>query len=87
MPNWKVIFSPDAQNDLGNLSKSIRSRIFDKLEWFENNFDSITPLFLTGKFSGLCKLRMGDWRVIYKIAWDKNQIIIYVVGHRSDIYK
>ena len=87
MAQWKVIFSKDAQNDLDALSSPIRERTFDKLEWFEINFDSITPLFLTGKFAGLCKLRMGDWRVIYRIDWDKNQIIVLVVKHRSDVYK
>ena len=87
MSNWKIVFSVDAQKDLNGLSKSIRNRIFDKLEWFEDNFDSITPLFLTGKFSGFCKLRMGDWRAIYEIIWDKNQIVIHVIGHRSDIYE
>ena len=87
MSRWKVIFSSDAQIDLNRLSHSVRNRIFDKLEWFENNFDSITPLSLTGKFSGSYKLRIGDWRVLYQIDWNKNYIVIHVVDHRSNIYK
>ncbi|KKR31863.1 MAG: plasmid stabilization system-related protein [Parcubacteria group bacterium GW2011_GWF2_39_8b] len=87
MLRWKVIFSLDAQDDLDNLSRSVRDRVFDKLGWFENNFDSITPLLLTGKFNGFYKLRVGDWRVMYQIDWNKNYIIIHVIDHRSNIYK
>ena len=60
MRQWKVFFSKDAQDDLANLTNVIRNMIFGKLEWFENNFNMITPLSLTGKFSGLFKLRMDD---------------------------
>jgi mRNA interferase RelE/StbE len=87
MAHWKVIFSRDAQTDLHKLSYSARERIFDKLEWFENNFDSITPFPLTGKFSGFYKLRIGDWRVIYQIDWNKNYITVCIVDHRSNIYR
>ena len=83
----KIVFSPSAQNDLEKISTVIRARLFDKLEWFENNFDSITPLFLTGQWKGFCKLRMGDWRVLYQIDWSRNYLMVHVIGHRKDIYK
>ena len=87
MLHWKAIFSPDAQADLANLSRTVRDRVYAKLEWLENNFESITPFPLTNKFAGFYKLRVGDWRVMYKIDWDKNYIVVYTVGHRSKAYK
>jgi mRNA interferase RelE/StbE len=34
--------------------------------------------------SGLFKLRIGDWRVIYTV--EKDTVVIRAVGHRKEIY-
>ncbi len=49
------------------------------------NFDSKTPVPLSGDFKGAFKLRPGDWRVIYTIENDLT--LIQAVGHRREIYK
>lgn len=86
MSRWTICFAPDAENDLGKLDNLIRSRVIEKLEWVQNNFDNITPLPLDNKWRGFYKIRIGDWRVIYKIDWEKYKIIIVAIGHRSKIY-
>lgn len=43
------------------------------------------PESLSGKLSGIYKVRIGDWRVLYTL--EENKIIIQAVGHRKDIYK
>ncbi len=42
-------------------------------------------LELKGKFAGLKKFRIGDYRVVFAIIGDA--ILITRVGHRRDIYK
>jgi mRNA interferase RelE/StbE len=39
------------------------------------------------KFSGLYKLRVGDWWVIYEIKRDEMIVVVHKIGHRSKIYK
>jgi len=87
MSYWQIFFSDDADSDLSKLTKTVRNRVIEKLEWLSSNFDSVTPMPLTGSFSGFYKLRIGDWRVIYEIDWEDNKIIVVVVKHRSDVYK
>jgi len=43
--------------------------------------------FLHGSLHGYRKLRVGDWRVIYRIVGDEIRII--AIGHRRDniVYK
>lgn len=36
------------------------------------------------QFKGLFKLRVGDWRLIYKIA--DGEILFVTLGHRSEVY-
>jgi len=81
------MFSEDAEVDLLKLTKAVRQRVIEKLDWLADNFESITPTPLIGQYAGFYKLRVGDWRVIYEINWENNRIIVIIVGHRSSIYK
>jgi mRNA interferase RelE/StbE len=55
--------------------------------WLGENIDSIVPKRLTGQLSGLCKLREGDYRIIYQILREEKTITIHTIGHRKDIYR
>lgn len=37
------------------------------------------------QFKGLFKLRVGDWRLIYRLA--EGEAIFVTLGHRSDVYE
>jgi mRNA interferase RelE/StbE len=87
MPKWILDFTPEAERDFQKLDKNLKRRINEKLDWLLENFDNIIPSPLSGEWRGFFKLRIGDLRVIYKIKWDKNQIIIYVIDRRDKIYK
>jgi len=41
--------------------------------------------YLRGSLKGYRKLRVGDWRIIYRII-DK-EIRIIAIGNRKDVYK
>ena len=42
--------------------------------------------YLHGSLKGYRKLRVGDWRVIYRVINDK-EIRIIAIGNRKDVYK
>jgi mRNA interferase RelE/StbE len=84
---YQVVILPKALNDLSKLDKTVSRRIIEKLSWLSENIESISPLSLTGKYTDLCKLRVGDWRVIYDINHDQKVITVHKAGHRSEIYK
>jgi len=87
MAKWNLVFDSSAEKDFKKLDKKLKERIVEKLDWLSKNFDNLIPLPLTGEWRGFFKLKIGDWRVIYKVNWDKNQIIVYAIGHRKKIYK
>jgi mRNA interferase RelE/StbE len=76
-----------AVRDLQHLDKSTSARIVQRLKWLTENIDSITPKRLTGQLSGLCKLREGDYRIIYQILNAEQTIVVHAIGHRKDIYR
>jgi len=84
---YQVVILPKALNDLSKLDKTVSRRIIGKLFWLSENIENISLLSLTGKYTNLYKLRIGDWRVVYDIDRDQKIITIHKVGHRSEIYK
>jgi mRNA interferase RelE/StbE len=84
---WSIVISEHAEKDLDVLDGAVYKRVIEKLRWMEKNFDEITPLPLSGDWSGFFKLRIGDWHVIYNIDEKKKQIIIHFIGHRREVYR
>ena len=84
--SYSLSFEPESLIDLDNLDQVVRLRILNKIEWLSFNFEQITPLPLTGEWSGFYKLRVGDYRVIYEFDLENQLIIITRIGHRREIY-
>ena len=84
--NYSVSFESESITDLDNLDQVVRLRILNKIQWLSVNFEQITPLSLTGQWSGFYKLRVGDYRVIYELDIEEQLIIIIRIGHRREIY-
>ena len=84
---YRVEFTPNAISDLKSIDRVVAQRIFNKIRWLSENFEHIVPETLTADFSGMCKLRVGNWRVIYTVSQNERIIAILMVGHRNDIYK
>lgn len=87
MKYWLLEFLPEAEKDLAKFDKGIRRRIVDKLDWLLKNFESILPEVLTGEFREFYKLRVGDWRVMYKVNWQDKIIIVSYIDRRDRSYK
>ena len=71
--------------DLPRLDSTIKIRIRNSIETKLVINPTIYGLPLRGKLGGYWKLRIGDYRVVYSVI--KNEIRIFCIGHRSDVYK
>ena len=83
---YSVEFTSNATADLEGLTPTTQGRILRKTKWLSVNFDNVSPQALNSNLSGLFKLRVGDYRVIYSFATEKQLITIHKIGHRRDIY-
>jgi mRNA interferase RelE/StbE len=84
--SYQVEFTPEGIAGLEVLTSTIQERILSKIKWLSENFDELSPQGLTANLSGLFKLRIGDYRVIYSFDSEAKYITIHAVGHRRDIY-
>jgi len=87
MVNYHLDFTEGGKDSIKSLDKNIQQRVFDKLKWFIQNIDNLTPLPLKSNLAGLYKLRVGDYRILYEINLTDKVITVHKVGHRKEIYK
>lgn len=45
------------------------------------------PVGMPEDLAGLCKLRVGDYRILYWIYPPKKLIRLYRIQHRSEVYR
>ena len=82
---FKIVFKKSVAKDLKNISKDQVKRILDKIEDDLSNKPDQFPE-LKGKFSGLRKYRVGDYRIIFIII-DDDTVLITRIKHRREAYK
>ncbi len=86
MMEYKLIYHPDVlKEDLQGIPANIRSRIRKAIETrlFKDPVMFGQPLRQSLK--GYRKLRVGDWRVIYRV--EHSNIVILMIGNRKDVYQ
>jgi len=77
----EISFTPAATRQWLKLSAAVRKRIDAKLmDYARTGSGNVKRL----KGRDGCRLRIGDWRVIY--IEDKTSIIVVAVGNRRDVY-
>ena len=87
MAAWQFLITPEAEEDLAKLDSSVQKRVIQKLEWFVQHFEDVSPLPLGGNWSGFFKLRAGDWRIVYEVDHEHQRMIVHNIGRRDEIYK
>jgi mRNA interferase RelE/StbE len=80
---FKVFLDPKAAKTLAKLDATSRTRIKETLKGL-----SVDPKKAGKqlKLSDFWSLRIGDWRAIYEIDLNQNQVIVLFVGHRKNVY-
>ena len=83
---YRVLVTNRFEKDLRKLPQNVQVRIADVLELVARNpfaFD-----VLSGEFRGLRKIRVGEYRLIYRIDEENNEqkVRLLFVAHRSSVY-
>jgi mRNA interferase RelE/StbE len=81
---FDIAYKKSVGKDLAGLGKAEGRRILDKIEKELRARADSYPV-LKGRFSGLRKLRVGDYRVIFAILGTQVQVLR--IGHRRDVYE
>ena len=85
---YSLLFDRKAVKELSKIDKPFQRIIKGKLELLATNPEVLKNdiKILRGKVPNLYRLRVGNYRVIYRQDNDKLIILIVRIGHRKDIY-
>lgn len=87
---YQVTFLPDAEKSFQKLDKPVQVRIAEKIDWLAENADKVIHhqlVSLPDDLKGLCRMRAGDYRILYWVYDESKHIKIYEVEHRGKEYR
>jgi mRNA interferase RelE/StbE len=84
---YKIEYIETVTNDLSNISKGDKERIRKAIEkkLATNPIEFGKPLQYSLK--GLRRLRVADFRIIFRIEEDIKAVLIVKIGHRKEVYE
>jgi mRNA interferase RelE/StbE len=87
---YHVEIGSQADEQLAGLDSAIGASVERKILWLSENAAVMIHRRLVGMpddLSGLCKLRIGDWRILYWVYHQKEIVRLYRIQHRSEVYR
>ncbi|MCK9372857.1 MAG: type II toxin-antitoxin system RelE/ParE family toxin [Sulfuricurvum sp.] len=85
---YAIEFLPSAKKELSQLDRVIQKQLKEKIILLATDPDKLKNNIkaLKGEYSGKFRLRVRDYRVIFRITEEKILITIIRIGHRKEIY-
>jgi len=81
---WQISYHPEIEDDISGLPKNIKTRVQKAIEQRLLADPIRYGVPLRRSLYGYRKLRVGDYRVIFKL--DKDTIVVLKIGHRKEVY-
>jgi len=81
---FKIEVLPSAADELASLPREIQRRLARKIDALADRPQPQGVGMLQGK-EKLLRLRVGDYRVIYRLLSERRTIVIVKFGHRGDV--
>jgi mRNA interferase RelE/StbE len=85
---YELYFLTSAEKEFKKLEIVVQKKLKDKLKILCTNPDILKTNIkvLKGEYQGKFRLRVGKYRIIFKIEDEQLIIVIVSIGHRKDIY-
>ena len=82
---YQITIKESALKALSKIELQYRSRLIDAIEKLKTNPNAGSVL--KGEFSGLRRIRINDYRIVYEVQNEQLVILVVRVAHRREVYK
>jgi len=83
---FEIVYSKRSGKFLKNCDKSLQKRILQKIELLKVEPVPHDAKKVQGN-KGDFRVRIGDYRILYELNWDKKVILVADIDKRSKVYK
>lgn len=84
---YRVEWLPAARRDLAGLPRPVQVEVAAKVDALAENPRPPGAAALQGAARGLMRVRIADYRVVYRIRDAELLVLVVLAAHRSDVYR
>jgi mRNA interferase RelE/StbE len=84
---WHIDILPTARKELLALRGPVQDRIRGAIKTLADDPQPSDSIAMRGKGIGLYRLRVGSYRIVYRIQSDRVCVLVIRIGHRSEVYR
>jgi mRNA interferase RelE/StbE len=85
--NYRVLIDPRAAKQLESLPKAVIERLDKAIVDLAGTPRPAGTKRLRGKLHEGWRVRVGQYRILYKIDDDAHEVSIFEIGHRREVYR
>ncbi len=86
MASYSLNFKPSVEKDLQSIPRAIITRILGRIDRLSAHPNPPQSTKLHGA-ERLYRLRVGDYRIVYEVDREAEQITVHYVRHRREVYR
>jgi len=86
MEKYRITYKRNVFKDYKKISSEICKKIINKIDELSNLPYPVQSKPLKGK-EYTHRLRVGDYRVLYSVNEQKNEILVIKIKHRREVYR
>lgn len=83
--SYSVSIKQSAFKSLKNIPHEDRLRIIEAIDQLKTN--PAAGGVLKGEYSGLRRIRIGSYRVVYEVHDEQLTVLVIRIGHRREVYR
>jgi len=84
---WHIEMLPTARKELLALRSPIQSRIRAAIRSLADDPTPPDSIAMRGKGIGLHRLRVSNYRIVYRMQAARIRVIVIRIGHRGEVYR
>lgn len=82
---YSLSIKQSAAKALAKIDGENQQRIINAIDQLKTN--PVAGSVLKGEFSGLRRIRVGSYRVVYEVQDEQLVILVIRIGHRREVYR
>ncbi|HSS52475.1 MAG TPA: type II toxin-antitoxin system RelE/ParE family toxin [Thermoanaerobaculia bacterium] len=83
--SFSIQIKASAAKSLSRIPKAERSRLIQAIDRLRQ--EPLAGGTLKGEFSGLRRLRVGEYRIVYEVLHEQVTVLVVRIGHRREVYR
>jgi mRNA interferase RelE/StbE len=87
VPSYRIEIEKPARKFLRGLDAAIGKRVLAAIMKLEDNPRPMNIKRLHGQTGELLRLRVSDYRIIYRVEDQRLVVVVIDIGHRREVYR